>query len=126
MFNNKKTTEVTLCGGTVTHCINTGKQLSVSATFKQITPSADCVNCNFRTFCSELLSFNKEEKKLSEVLLKTFTGMEIGYYPIHVETETYYEIVPKEKEQPLQFSKVTGRQLNAPNPRYANKIDISI
>jgi adenine-specific DNA glycosylase len=106
--------EKTLCGGQVEFSVSKEVNL-VSSVFKDITPSPKCMSCPLSPVCT--LTHSDENK----VLLKAFTGMPIGYFPIHKETKTIIEI--QTAKDILKFDKKTLTQVNAKNKKYANKIE---
>lgn len=63
---------------------------------------------------------NDEAEKTVKVL--AFTGMLIGTFEVKKETETYLAV--KAAKGWLKFDKTTGVQLNAANPKYANRIEL--
>ena len=56
-----------------------------------------------------------------EVVMRAFTGMLIGVFKIAKQTKTYI-MVKAVNGSELKFDKKTGLQLNAKNPRFANRI----
>lgn len=56
------------------------------------------------------------------VTVRAFTGMLIGVFK--VEKETKSTIIVKAAKGVMKFSKATGIQTNAKNPKFANRIDI--
>ena len=58
-----------------------------------------------------------------EVVMRAFTGMLIGVFKIVKRTKTYIA-VETSKGQPLKFDKKTGIQMDAKNPKFANRIEI--
>lgn len=56
-----------------------------------------------------------------EVVVRAFTGMLIGVFKIAKQTKTYI-MVKAVNGSELKFDKKTGLQLNAKNPRFANRI----
>ena len=57
------------------------------------------------------------------VLLRAFTGMIIGVFPIAKTTKKYIQIKTNTKE--LKFDVITLKQLDANNPKFANKIELA-
>lgn len=58
-----------------------------------------------------------------EVVMRAFTGMLIGVFKIQKETKTYI-MVKAANGKEMKFDKKTGLELNAKNPRFANRIAI--
>lgn len=56
------------------------------------------------------------------VTVKAFTGMLIGVFEIESQTDT--EITVKAAKGMLKFDRTTGVQLNAKNPKVANRIEV--
>jgi hypothetical protein len=56
-----------------------------------------------------------------EVVMRAFTGMLIGVFKIVKQTKTYI-MVKTSKGKELKFDKKTGLEMNAKNPRFANRI----
>lgn len=64
-----------------------------------------------------------EEKAAKTVVMKAFTGMWIGEFEIIKETKKTITVATKKGE--LKFDKVTGIQLDANNPKFANHIELA-
>lgn len=60
--------------------------------------------------------------KEDEVVLKAFTGMTIGVYPVVKKTKTSVSI--KTKKGLMRFDAKTGQQIGASNPKFANRIEL--
>ena len=58
-----------------------------------------------------------------EVVMRAFTGMLIGVFKVVKKTKTYIA-VETAKGQPLKFDKKTGIQMDAKNPKFANRIEV--
>jgi hypothetical protein len=58
-----------------------------------------------------------------EVVMRAFTGMLIGVFKIVKKTKTYIA-VETARGQSLKFDKKTGIQMDAKNPKFANRIEI--
>ena len=56
-----------------------------------------------------------------EVLIKAFTGMVIGVVPIKEVTDTIIKV--EAKNGVMEFDRASGKQINAKNPRFANKME---
>ena len=65
----------------------------------------------------------KTEIPKGSVQLFTFTGMDLGIYPITEETKATIKITLNSGNV-LEFSKKTMKQKNAKNEKFANKIAI--
>lgn len=63
----------------------------------------------------------KTPLEYGQARLMTFTGMIIGVYKITRHSKKTIEV--QTDKGLLQFSKTDGKQINAKNPRYANKIE---
>jgi hypothetical protein len=59
-----------------------------------------------------------------EARLMTFTGMVIGIYPVTRHNSKNVEVETAKGK--CKFSKDTGKQVDAENPRYANKIEFNL
>ena len=58
-----------------------------------------------------------------EVVMRAFTGMLIGVFKIVKKTKTYIS-VETARGQSLKFDKKTGIQMDAKNPKFANRIEV--
>lgn len=58
-----------------------------------------------------------------EVVMRAFTGMLIGVFKIVKKTKTYIA-VETSRGQSLKFDKKTGIQMDAKNPKFANRIEV--
>ena len=58
-----------------------------------------------------------------EVVMRAFTGMLIGVFKIVKKTKTYIA-VETARGQSLKFDKKTGIQMDAKNPKFANRIEV--
>lgn len=56
-----------------------------------------------------------------EVVMRAFTGMLIGVFKIAKQTKTYI-MIKTAKGDEMKFDKKTGLEMNAKNPRFANRI----
>lgn len=73
---------------------------------------------------NEILEVEKESNELSrEVTVRAFTGMMIGSFKVEEEDSETVSVKGKNGKV-MVFNKATGKQLNAKNPKFANKIDI--
>ena len=63
----------------------------------------------------------EEEAESNTVEVRAFTGMVIGLFKVVKETKTKLGIVTAKGDK-LIFDKKTGLQINANNPRFANRI----
>lgn len=66
---------------------------------------------------------NLDEVTENEVVVKAFTGMVIGVFP--VKKKTSKSITVKTSKGLLVFDRKTGKQTNCDNPKFANKIDLA-
>ena len=67
------------------------------------------------------ISTLKNAKVGDKVTMLTFTGMNLGQFEITKAGKTKVAILKKDGTQ-AEFSRETGLQTNADNPKYANKI----
>lgn len=67
------------------------------------------------------ISTLKNAKVGDKVTMLTFTGMNLGQFEITKASKTKLAIMTKKGTQ-AEFSRETGAQTNANNPKYANKI----
>ena len=67
------------------------------------------------------ISTLKNAKVGDKVTMLTFTGMNLGQFEIAKASKTKVAILKKDGTQ-AEFSRETGVQTNANNPKYANKI----
>lgn len=67
------------------------------------------------------ISTLKNAKVGDKVTMLTFTGMNLGQFEIAKASKTKVTILKKDGTQ-AEFSRETGVQTNANNPKYANKI----
>ena len=58
-----------------------------------------------------------------EVVMRAFTGMLIGVFKVVKKTKTYIQ-VELANGTSLKFNKSTGVQVDAPNPKFANRIEV--
>ena len=63
----------------------------------------------------------KNAKVGDKVTMLTFTGMNLGQFEVAKASKTKIAIIKKDGTQ-AEFSRETGEQLNANNPKFANKI----
>lgn len=63
-----------------------------------------------------------ESSEPTEVTLKAFTGMLLGVFKISKLTKT--TVTLKTAKGELKFDKASGKQTNADNPKYANRIEV--
>lgn len=63
----------------------------------------------------------EEEAESNTVEVRAFTGMVIGLFKVVKETKTKLGVVTAKGDK-LIFDKKTGLQINANNPRFANRI----
>jgi hypothetical protein len=112
-------TERTLCQGAISITANTAAQ-TVTCRFAALTQGAICLACPWNKLCSQLFIPEKDQRT---VLIKAFSGMPIGELPITHETPKHLEVTTN-RGVVLKFDKTTGLQVNAKNPKFANRIDV--
>lgn len=111
---------MTPCNGAVNYTINPKAQ-TVTCRFAALTQGAICSTCPWTSLCSQL--FTPEEDK-RRMLVFAFSGMPIGELEVIAETNTQIQLVTT-KGLVLKFDRKTGLQLNAKNPKYANRVEIA-
>jgi hypothetical protein len=121
MSTFKGTSEPTPCRGAVNYTVNPVVS-TITCRFAALTQGAVCATCPWSKLCQQLFVPVPEVKK---VLVKAFSGMPIGELPITQETPKYIE-VRTNKGITLKFDRKSGLQMNATNPKYANKIDPAV
>ena len=89
-------------------------------------------NPKLDTICSKCKIANhqaqpriQEKKQPKEVILKAFTGMVIGRFPVYKIEEGKIYITAKTGLMELIFDEKTLQQINAKNPRFANKVELA-
>lgn len=78
-----------------------------------------CVYGSMSLMSLEEVKENKKESSLVKVELLAFTGMKIAEYTAELKDGEYIVITKDNKE--LKFD-TNGKQLNAKNPRFGNKL----
>ena len=69
--------------------------------------------------------YSKWDEANMVVQLKAFTGMDLGFYKVHTETKDTITIMTKQGKF-LDFDKNTDVQINAKNPKFANKLGMTL
>lgn len=124
-MKTSKLTKPSPCKGKIEYTIDKENTL-VALKFLNPTPSEEiCADCPYVILCSQL-SLPKTAQKPPQLSVGTiqvyaFTGMSLGELPIIKETKNHIEVQTK-KGDILKFDKVTGKQLNAKNPRFGNTL----
>jgi hypothetical protein len=112
-------TEATPCNGNVALTIDQNK---VTCAFASLTQGAICSSCPWSKLCA-LIQNTPAQQQGKVVMVKAFTGMPIGEFPITHETKTSIEVTTN-KGDILKFDRKSGAQMNAKNPKYANRIEV--
>lgn len=69
--------------------------------------------------------YSKWDEANMVVQLKAFTGMDLGFYKVHTETKDTITIMTKQGKF-LDFDKISYAQTNAKNPKFANKLGMTL
>lgn len=69
--------------------------------------------------------YSKWDEAQQVVEVKAFTGMVIGWFKVLTESKEAYTVMTKQGKF-LDFDKVTDVQINAKNPKFANKLGITL
>lgn len=69
--------------------------------------------------------YSKWDEAQQVVEVKAFTGMIIGWFKVHTESKETITVLTK-KGKFLDFDKATDAQINAKNPKFANKLGMTL
>jgi hypothetical protein len=69
--------------------------------------------------------YSKWDEAQQVVEIKAFTGMVIGWFKVLAESKEAYTVMTKQGKF-LDFDKNTDVQINAKNPKFANKIGMTL
>lgn len=69
--------------------------------------------------------YSKWDEAQQIVEVKAFTGMVIGWFKVLTESKETYTVMTKQGKF-LDFDKNTDVQINAKNPRFANKLGMTL
>lgn len=69
--------------------------------------------------------YSKWDEAQQVVEVRAFTGMVIGWFKVLTETKDTITILTKQGKF-LDFDKTTDAQINAKNPKFANKLGITL
>ena len=67
--------------------------------------------------------YSKWDEAQQVVEVRAFTGMVIGWFKVHTESKETITVLTKQGKF-LDFDKATDAQINAKNPKFANKLGI--